>query len=50
MPDLRNNVLVQFAVLVIAVTAGQVLLKMLVAQIPTDAGVFGAIKSVVGKV
>lgn len=47
--DWRNNVVVQFAVLVLAVTAGQILLKMGVAHLP-DNGTFGAIKAVVGKV
>jgi hypothetical protein len=47
--DLRNNVVVQFAVLVIAVTAGQILLKMAVAYLP-DSGIFGATKAIVGKV
>ncbi len=46
--DLRNNVLVQFAVLVLAVTAGQILLKMGVAYLP-DSGIFGATKAVIGK-
>lgn len=47
--DFRNNVIVQFAVLVIAVTAGQILLKMAVSYLP-DSGIFGATKAVVGKV
>ena len=46
--DLRNNRVAQFAVLVLAVTAGQILLKMLVAYLP-DTGFFGATKAVVGK-
>jgi len=46
--DLRNNVLVQFAVLVLAVTARQILLKMGVAYLP-DSGIFGATKAVIGK-
>jgi hypothetical protein len=46
--DLKNNVVVQFAVLVIAVTAGQILLKMAVSYLP-DSGIFGATKAVVGK-
>lgn len=46
--DLRNNVIVQFAVLVLAVTAGQILLKIGVSYLP-DSGVFGAIKINVGK-
>ena len=48
--DLRNNRVVQFAVLVLAVTAGQILLKLAVAQIPSDSGVFGALKAVIGKI
>lgn len=47
--DLRNNVIIQFAVLVLAVTGGQILLKIGVAYLP-DSGVFGATKAVVGKV
>jgi hypothetical protein len=46
--DLRNNRVAQFAVLVLAVTAGQILLKMAVAYLP-DAGFFGATKAVIGK-
>lgn len=45
---MKDNVLVQFAVLVLAVTAGQILLKMGVAYLP-DSGVFGAVKAVVGR-
>ncbi len=45
---MKDNVLVQFAVLVLAVTAGQILLKMGVAYLP-DNGVFGALKAVVGR-
>lgn len=48
--NLRDNAVVQFAVLVLAVTAGQILLKLAVAQIPSDNGVFGALKAVIGKV
>ena len=47
MSSLRNNVVVQFAVLVLAVTAGQILLKMGAAYLPAN-GVFGAIKHVLG--
>jgi hypothetical protein len=47
MSGLKDNVVVQFAVLVIAVTAGQVLLKMGAAYLPSN-GVFGAVKSVLG--
>jgi calcineurin-like phosphoesterase len=46
--DFRNNRVVQFAVLVLAVTAGQILLKMGVAYLP-DTGFFGATKAVIGK-
>ena len=47
--DWKNNVVVQFAVLVLAVTAGQILLKMGVAYLP-DNGIFGATKAVIGKI
>jgi hypothetical protein len=45
---MRDNAIVQFAVLVLAVTAGQILLKIGVSYLP-DSGVFGATKAVVGK-
>jgi tetrahydromethanopterin S-methyltransferase subunit D len=45
---MKDNVIVQFAVLVLAVTAGQILLKMGVAYLP-DNGIPGAVKAVVGK-
>ncbi len=43
---MRDNRLVQFAVLVLAVTAGQLLLKFGAAYLP-DGGPLGAIKHVV---
>jgi hypothetical protein len=46
--DIRNNVVVQFAVLVLAVTAGQLLLKLGVSYLP-DVGIGGAFKQVIGK-
>jgi len=46
--NLRDNPVVQFAVLVLAVTAGQILLKMGAAYLP-DSGIFGATKAVIGK-
>ncbi len=45
---MRDNAIVQFAVLVLAVTAGQILLKIGVSYLP-DSGVFGATKAVIGK-
>lgn len=45
--NLRNNVVVQFAVLVLAVTAGQILLKLGVSYFPSS-GPLGAIRQVVG--
>ena len=50
MKGLRSNVVVQFAVLVLAVTAGQLLLKMLVGLIPMSTGPVGAFKQVVASV
>ena len=46
--DFKNNVVVQFAVLVLAVTAGQLLLKLGASYLP-DAGIPGAFKQVIGK-
>jgi hypothetical protein len=45
--DGKNNVVLQFIILVLAVTAGQILLKMAVAWLPS-AGFLGSIKQVVG--
>lgn len=45
---MRDNVVVQFAILVLAVTAGQLLLKVAVSYLP-DVGVPGAFKQVIGK-
>lgn len=44
---MRDNRVVQFAVLVLAVTAGQLLLKMGASYLPGQ-GFPGAIKSVIG--
>jgi hypothetical protein len=44
---MRDNVIVQFAVLVLAVTAGQLLLKMGASYLP-QSGFLGAVRTVVG--
>lgn len=43
---MRDNVLIQFIVLVLAVTAGQLLLKLAVSYFPTS-GFLGSIRAVV---
>jgi len=46
---LKDNPLVQFAILVLAVTGGQILLKFGVSFLP-DGGPLGAIKQVVASI
>lgn len=48
MGNLRNNVVVQFAVLVLAVTAGQILLRAGAAYLPAS-GPIGAVRAVLVK-
>ena len=43
---MKNNVVVQFIVLVLAVTAGQLLMKMAVSFFP-QAGLLGSVRAVV---
>lgn len=46
---MKDNALYQFAILVLAVSAGQIALKFLGGFLP-DAGIPGALKSVIGRI
>ncbi len=49
MPSLKNNVVAQFAVLVLAVSAGQLILKYLAPYLPDSIPLVSAFKAQVEK-